>query len=119
RQQDGPRARMTDGRSHTDQRRPMFQRTVLAVVAVLPSVLKKPLLRWFFGFRIGDRVQIGIAYFDCNQLTIEDDARIGHGVAFVRTGSVRVGSRALIGPFNVFRGGTRIDIDSYAEFLRF
>jgi acetyltransferase-like isoleucine patch superfamily enzyme len=72
----------------------------------------------FFGFRIGRRVRIGVALLDCSDLSIDDDARIGHGVVFLRTGAVHVGEHASIGPLNVFRGGTRVELGSYSSLLR-
>jgi probable biosynthetic protein (TIGR04098 family) len=90
----------------------------LAATAVLPGPLKKIILRSAFGFRIGQRVRIGIAYFDCAELSIEDDASIGHGVAFKNVGSVRIGSHAVVGPLNLFRGGDRIELDDYSQLLR-
>src|SRR5262245_45827418 len=90
----------------------------LAATALLPGPLKKAMLRSAFGFRIGHRVRIGIAYFDCAELTIENDASIGHGVAFKNVGSVRIGSHAVVGPLNLIRGGDRIDLGDYSQLLR-
>jgi probable biosynthetic protein (TIGR04098 family) len=90
----------------------------LAATAFLPGPLKKAMLRRVFGFRIGQRVRIGIAYFDCAELSIEDDASIGDGVAFKNVGSVRVGDHAVVGPLNLFRGGDRIELDDYSQLLR-
>ena len=63
---------------------------LLGVAALMPGPVKRGLLRSCFGFRIGRRVRIGVALFDCSELTIEDDVRIAHGVAFVRAGRVAV-----------------------------
>src|SRR5262245_52047238 len=90
----------------------------LAATALLPGPLKKAMLRSAFGFHIGQRVRIGIAYFDCAELTIEDDASIGHGVAFKNVGSVRIGCHAVVGPLNLIRGGDRIDLGDYSQLLR-
>ncbi|HKG98753.1 MAG TPA: hypothetical protein VKA97_13110, partial [Pyrinomonadaceae bacterium] len=51
---------------------------MLGVCAVLPSFLKRPLYRLFFGYKIGRRVQIGISIVDARDCTIEDDVQIGH-----------------------------------------
>lgn len=90
----------------------------LAVTAFLPGAIKRAILRLVFGFRIGKRVRLGIAYFDCTELTIEDDASIGHGAIFKNVGSVRIGRFAVVGPLNLFRGGDRIELDDYAQLLR-
>jgi acetyltransferase-like isoleucine patch superfamily enzyme len=90
----------------------------LAVAAVLPGFLKKPIYRWFFGYRIGRRVRLGVAFLDCSRLTIGDDVRISHAVGFLRCGEVHVGANAKIGPLNLFRGGNRIYLGAYSLVLR-
>ena len=45
---------------------------VLAAVAVLPSLLKRPLYRLFFGYKIGKGVRIGFSIIDANECTIGD-----------------------------------------------
>jgi len=90
----------------------------LAATALVPGALKQAILRSLFGFRIGKRVRIGVAYFDCAELSIEDDASIGHGVIFKNVGTVRVGPHATIGPLNLFRGGDRVELGDYAQVLR-
>lgn len=90
----------------------------LICLAVLPGLLKRPLYRLFFGYKIGRRVRIGIAYLDCDELTIGDDTRIGHGNVFWRCGSVHVGSHVRIGFVNLFRGGDHLEIGDYAEIIR-
>ena len=51
---------------------------LLACCAVLPSFLKRPIYRLFFGYRIGKRVRIGFSIIDAGQCTIDDDVSIGH-----------------------------------------
>ena len=38
----------------------------LASIAVLPGFLKRSFYRWFFGYRIGKRVRIGLALIDAS-----------------------------------------------------
>jgi len=90
----------------------------LAVLALLPGLLKRSLLRVLFGFRIDPSARVGLALLDCAELTVGADARIGHGVLFTRAGRVRVGNHVIIGPLNVFRGGDRIELDDYSQLLR-
>jgi acetyltransferase-like isoleucine patch superfamily enzyme len=90
----------------------------LAFLAVMPTSLKKVLYRWLFGYQIGQRVHIGVAYLDCRQLTIRDDSSISHGVAFVHCGSVSIGAHVVIGALNVFRGGEHIEVQDYCQLLR-
>jgi len=96
----------------------LIRMTVLAVTALLPGPIKRTLLRSLFGYRIGRRVRPGVAYLDCAALTIDDDARIAHGVAFHRAGDVQIGRHVSIGPLNLFRAGTRIELAPYSQFLR-
>lgn len=95
-----------------------IRQVALALTAVLPGPLKKAIYRWCFGYRIGQRVRLGLAYLDCHDLAIGDDAVIGHGVLFVRTGQVRIGHHAIVGSLNVFRGGVAIDLGDYSQVIR-
>ena len=71
----------------------------LALTALLPNLLKRPVYRICFGYAIGDGVRIGLAYLDCARLFVDDGARIAHGVAFLRCGEVRIGNRVSVGHF--------------------
>lgn len=94
------------------------RRLMLGCLALLPGFLMKPLLRLFFGYKIGKRVKIGFSLLDCRNLTIGDDVRIGHGNAFVQCGEVTIGEHTRIGSLNLFRGGRRICLGAYTELLR-
>jgi acetyltransferase-like isoleucine patch superfamily enzyme len=95
-----------------------LRRLILASFAILPSFLMKPLLRLFFGYKIGKRVRIGFSLIDCKSLIIGDDVRIGHGNAFVQCGDVTIGEHTRIGSLNLFRGGRKISLGAYTEILR-
>lgn len=90
----------------------------LSLTALLPGFLKRPVYRWFFGYRIGRKARIGIAYLDCDSLEIGDDTRIGHAAVFWRCGETKIGSHVVIGPLNLFRGGRRILLDDWSMVLR-
>ena len=90
----------------------------LLFVTILPGFAKRFVYQWCFGYRIGRGVRIGLAYLDCVQLTIHDGVRISHGVVFVQCGEVHIGQHAIIGPLNLFRGGTRIQLGDYSLVLR-
>jgi acetyltransferase-like isoleucine patch superfamily enzyme len=90
----------------------------LVVTALLPGPIKRAVYRVAFGYRIGRGARIGVVYLDCANLEMGEHARIRHGVAFVRCGDVRVGAHVFIGPLNVFRGGTRIELGDYCQVLR-
>lgn len=91
---------------------------VLACLAVLPSVLKRPLYRWLFGYRIGRRVRIGLTLLDAGQCEIGDDTRIGHGNIVIGVGVLRMGDHVRLGHLNILRGGNEIILERYAEIMR-
>jgi acetyltransferase-like isoleucine patch superfamily enzyme len=90
----------------------------LLLTAVLPNVLKRSVYRVCFGYQIGDNVKIGVAFLDCDKLSVGDNARIASGVAFLRCGEVRIGEHAIIGLLNLFRGGDRIHLGDYSLVIR-
>ena len=60
-----PRAATRADREENPMRRTSkFRLLMLAAVAVLPSFLKRPAYRLFFGYRIGKRVRIGLTIID-------------------------------------------------------
>jgi acetyltransferase-like isoleucine patch superfamily enzyme len=91
----------------------------LGIAALLPQWLKRVVYRWVFGYRISSRAWIGIAFLDCEQLTVGEGARIGHGAVFLRCGEVRIGNHVRVGPLNLFAGGKRVDLEDYSQVLRF
>jgi acetyltransferase-like isoleucine patch superfamily enzyme len=90
----------------------------LALVALLPSVLKRPCYRWFFGYRIGQRVRIGLTLLDAGECVIEDDVRIGHLNVFIGTGRLTMGDHVRVGHLNVVRGGAEVALGRYSEIIR-
>src|SRR5215213_3010259 len=70
----------------------------LATIAILPSFLKRPLYRLFYGYKIGKRVRIGLSIIDAGDCTINDDVRIGH--------------------LNIIRGGDEVSLGRYCEIMR-
>ena len=76
---------------------------ILACIALLPSVLKRPCYRLFCRYRIGKRVRVGFSIVDAHECLIEDDACIGHlnliiGVKRLTIGDhVRIGHQAVAG----------------------
>src|SRR5262249_8350000 len=90
----------------------------LALIAVLPGFLKRPLYRWCFGYRIGRRVRIGLSLLDAREVDLADDTRIGHFNLVVRVGSLATGRHARIDTLNILRGGERIVLGAYATVMR-
>ena len=90
----------------------------LALVALLPSFLKRPCYRLLFGYRIGRRVSIGLTLLDARACVIEDDVRIGHLNVVIGVGELVVRDHARVGHLNVLRGGDRIHLGRYSEIIR-
>jgi acetyltransferase-like isoleucine patch superfamily enzyme len=91
---------------------------VLAVFAFLPSFLKRPFYRWFFGYRIGKRVRIGISIVDAGECEIDDDVSIGHFNVVTRVRKLVIKDHVRIGHLNVIRGGDFVSLGRYAELIR-
>lgn len=91
---------------------------LLAVLAVLPGFLKRPLYRGLFGYRIGRGVRIGLAILDAREVELGDGTEIGHFTLVTRVGHLVTGRRVRVGPLNIIRGGERVQLDDYAEVMR-
>jgi acetyltransferase-like isoleucine patch superfamily enzyme len=95
-----------------------FRLAMLALVAVLPSFLKRPCYRLFFGYRIGKRVGIGFSIIDAGECEIEDDVQIGHLNAIIGVKKISIGDHARIGHLNIIRGGDEVRLGRYSEIIR-
>ena len=91
---------------------------VLAVLAILPSFLKRPLYRLFFGYKIGKRVRIGLSLIDARDCTIEDDVQIGHLNVITRVEKLQIRDHVRIGHLNIIRGGALVSLGRYCELIR-
>jgi len=91
---------------------------VLAALAILPSFLKRPLYRLFFGYTIGKRVSIGLSLIDAHQCTIEDDVQIGHLNVITRVEKLTIRDHVRIGHLNIIRGGAAVSLGRYCEIIR-
>ena len=95
-----------------------FRLLMLALLALLPSFLKRPLYRLCFGYRIGKRVRIGLSIIDARECRIEDDVRIGHLNIIIGLKKLSVGDHVRIGHLNIVRGGDEVRLGRYAEIIR-
>jgi acetyltransferase-like isoleucine patch superfamily enzyme len=100
------------------QRTSKFRLAVLGFIALLPSFLKRPIYRLFFGYKIGKRVSIGFSVIDAQQCTIGDDVRIGHLNLVIGVKKISIGDHVKIGHINIIRGGDEVVIGRYAEIIR-
>ncbi|HEX8180173.1 MAG TPA: hypothetical protein VF525_11570 [Pyrinomonadaceae bacterium] len=95
-----------------------FRLVVLASVALLPSFLKRPCYRLFFGYRIGQRVRIGFSIIDARACEIGDDVKVGHGNLIIGVKRLSLGEHVRIGHLNIIRGGDEVRLGRYAEIIR-
>ena len=91
---------------------------VHCLVALLPPAVKPAVYRRAFGYRIGERVRIGLSVLDARACEIADDVRIGHGNVVLGVGRLVVGDHVDIGFFNVIRGGDRVVLERYVQIIR-
>jgi acetyltransferase-like isoleucine patch superfamily enzyme len=95
-----------------------FRMATLAFIALLPSFLKRPSYRLFFGYRIGKRVRIGLSIIDAKQCQIDDDVTIGHLNVVIGVKRLVIGDHVLIGHLNIIRGGDEVLLGRYSEIIR-
>src|SRR6266540_3501322 len=95
-----------------------FRLIVLAIVALFPSFLKRPVYRLFFGYRIGKHVHIGLSIIDAKKCQIVDDVSIGHLNVIVGVKKLVIGDHVRIGHLNIIRGGQEVLLGRYAEIIR-
>ena len=100
------------------QRTSTFRLATLACIALLPSFLKRPCYRWFFGYSIGPRVHVGLSIIDAAQCEIGADTTIGHLNVIIATASVTMADHVRIGHLNVIRGGDEVRLGRYSEIMR-
>ena len=90
----------------------------LAAIALLPSFLKRPLYRLFYGYKIGKRVRIGLSIVDAGDCTIDDDVQIGHFNVVTRVQKLTIKDHVRIGHLNIIRGGDEVSLGRYCEIMR-
>jgi carbonic anhydrase/acetyltransferase-like protein (isoleucine patch superfamily) len=91
---------------------------VLALIAPLPSLLKRPLYRLCFGYRIGQGVRIGLVLLDAQRVDMGAGTRIGHLNLVLRVAELVTGREVRIGPLNIIRGGERVSLGDYSTVMR-
>ncbi len=92
--------------------------TMLAIIALLPSFLKRSCYRLFFGYHIGKRVRIGLSIVDARHCRLDDDVSIGHLNLIIRVSKLEVGDHVKIGHLNIIRGGEEVRLGPYSEIIR-
>jgi acetyltransferase-like isoleucine patch superfamily enzyme len=100
------------------QRTSKLRLLILCVSALMPSFLKRPLLRICFGYSIGKRVRIGLSIIDAGHCEIDDDVSIGHFNVITRVANLVVKDHVRIGHLNIIRGGNHVSLGRYSEIIR-
>jgi UDP-3-O-[3-hydroxymyristoyl] glucosamine N-acyltransferase len=95
-----------------------FRLATLALIAALPSFLKRPCYRLCFGYRIGKRVRVGLSIIDARDCEIADDVQIGHLNIITGVKKLFLGDHVRIGHLNIVRGGDEVRMERYAEVIR-
>ncbi len=95
-----------------------FRLLLLACIAPLPSFLKRPCYRLFFGYQIGRRVRVGLSIIDAGACRIDDDSRIGHLNVIIGVANLKLGDHVKIGHLNIIRGGNQVTLGRYSELMR-
>jgi len=81
---------------------------VLPIVAIfLPQPLKILFYRRILGWQIGKGVKIGFSYLESENVSIDDDANIGHFNVIRNLKSLKIEKNARIANFNQFYGDRR------------
>lgn len=91
---------------------------MLALIALLPSFLKRPCYRLFYGYQIGKRVRIGVSIIDAQECEIADDVLIGHLNLVLGVKKISIGDHTKIGHLNIIRGGDEVRLGRYSEIMR-
>jgi acetyltransferase-like isoleucine patch superfamily enzyme len=91
---------------------------ILALIAFLPSFLKRLCYRLFFGYKIGKNVKIGLTLLDAKECEIDSDVTIGHLNVLIGIKKLSIGDHSRIGHLNIIRGGDEVRLGRYTEILR-
>lgn len=95
-----------------------FKLAGLALIALLPSFLKRPCYRLFFGYKIGRGVRIGLSLIDAAGCEIGENTTIGHLNVVIGVSRLAIGDHVRIGHLNIIRGGAEVRLGRYAELIR-
>jgi len=95
-----------------------FRLLILGCIALLPSFLKRPCYRLFFGYRVGKRVRVGLSIIDAGECQLDDDVQIGHLNVIIGVQKLAVGENVRIGHLNIIRGGDEVRLGRYSEIIR-
>jgi acetyltransferase-like isoleucine patch superfamily enzyme len=95
-----------------------FRLVTLACIAFLPSFLKRSCYRWFFGYKIGRRVHVGLSIIDARRCEIGEDTTFGHFNVVIGVADITIGDHVRIGHLNIIRGGDEVRIGRYSDIMR-
>lgn len=95
-----------------------FKFLLLGFVAALPSFLKRPCYRLFFGYKVGKGVKIGLSIIDAQGCEIGEGSQIGHLNLITGVKQLTLADHVRIGHLNIIRGGDDVNLGRYSELLR-
>jgi acetyltransferase-like isoleucine patch superfamily enzyme len=114
----GARAGEAVLRSGQVRRSSRLRLAALALVALLPSFLKRPCYRIFFGYRIGRGVRVGLSLIDAAECELGDYVSFGHFNVVIGVNRLKFGDHVRVGHLNIIRGGQEVRLGRYAEIGR-
>jgi carbonic anhydrase/acetyltransferase-like protein (isoleucine patch superfamily) len=91
---------------------------LLALVALLPGIVKRLVYRTVFGYHFGPGVSLGFSLLDATTVSLGEGTCLGHFNVITRVGHLETGRSARVGVFNIIRGGERVTLGDYSEVMR-
>jgi acetyltransferase-like isoleucine patch superfamily enzyme len=82
----------------------MLRLFVQLIATVMPSSFKIYLYRSLLGWKIGEKVEIGLSYISAEEVEIQSGCHIGHFNAFRNLRRLQLGENSYIRNFNQFSG---------------
>jgi len=92
---------------------------LLALIAIMPGLVKRPAYRILLGYRIAPDVRLGVTLLDAQHVELAAGTRIGHLNVITRVTRFTTGRGTSVGVLNVIRGGERVTLGDYSEVMRF
>lgn len=92
----------------------MVRPLILALVALLPWVIKKPVMARLFGYRFSTGARIGLALVDAREVDLGPNSSIGAFTIIRNLERLELGAEAKIGTFNWIFGAQNTG-GSFAE----
>lgn len=96
----------------------MFKRYFSFFLIPFPSIFKVFVYRYFYRFKIGKNVKIGLSFFNPSMCEIGDRVKIGHFNFISKMKQLKCGNDVIIGHLNIILGGDLVDIGDGSHIVR-